>query len=175
MEQDISKQREALFPQLQQDIGKLAAQLGARGIGSGGFQGSGAIQELAKRGAEQLERELTLGAAPERAQTRGLFGQLGLQAGTTPSTYRQQLFGRRLERGDIAGEREFEKQLAQLGAQSTIGAARAQARGQRNQGLGSLFGAGLGAALAAPTGGLSIPGGALLGSLFGKSAGGFLR
>ena len=171
LEEDISKQREALFPQLQKNITRLGAGLGGQGIGLGGFASSGALQELAKKGSEDLERELIAQYAPERAQTRGLFGQLGLQASTTPSTYRQSLFGRRLERGDISGERAFEKELAQLGAQSTIGAARAQARAQRGGALGSLFGGGIGAALAAPTGGLSIPAGALLGSLFGGSAG----
>lgn len=46
--------------------------------------------------------------------------------------------------------------------------------GAMSSGIGSLVGAGLGAALAIPTGGLSLAGGAMLGSALGGTAGGLI-
>ena len=193
MPQTVQRFRDVYRPGIEESLKRTRDIFGGRGIGTGGFESSGALQELARRGAQDLETQATSQALQGLLEARRQYGQLGLEAarlpsifgrtglerqlGTQeqfrglgleaariPSIFRRSAFERGLEGRDIARESALERELAQLGAASMTSTARAQARGSRGGALGSAFGAGVGGIF----GGLP---GAYLGSQLGGSLG----
>ena len=191
--QTVQRFRDVYRPGIEESLKRTRDIFGGRGIGTGGFESSGALQELARRGAQDLETQATSQALQGLLEARRQYGQLGLEAarlpsifGRTglerqlgiqeqfrglgleaariPSIFRRSAFERGLEGRDIARESALERELAQLGAASMTSTARAQARGSRGGALGSAFGAGVGGIF----GGLP---GAYLGSQLGGSLG----
>src|SRR3990167_7039820 len=86
----ITEQFRGVFrPGIEESLKRSAEVLSARGLGTGGFQGSGAFQELARKSAEQLEREATASALQNYLSSQQQYGQLGLEAARTPGVFGQ--------------------------------------------------------------------------------------
>lgn len=118
--------RELARPEIERTLFKAREALGGtRGLGSGGFEGSGAVQELALRGSKELEERASLMALENLLEARQRAGLLGLEAAEVPSQFRRAALQRRLGLSDIAREQAFQKELAELTGQFTQEAARA--------------------------------------------------
>lgn len=137
-QQNLQLANEALFPQFEQNLRRSANILGGRGLGSGGFEGSGALQELAKRGVQELGSQAQQLALPGLFGGQQQFSQLGLEAYQAPSIFRRSALERGLGLGDISKQYEQEKELARLGASAQQRAAGTTAKGSI---FGSLIGA----------------------------------
>jgi len=188
--------RNVYRPEIEKSLFRAREQMGgAQGLGAGGFGGSGALQELALRGATRLEEQAGAQALQNLLSARQNYGQLGLQAAQIPSQFGTQLLNRQLgtqeqfrglgleaaqtpsiyrraglERGlseaDILAAQKFDRELAAMGVASQSAAAARQAKAAKNQGLGSVLGGIAGAGL-----GSTVPGGTFLGGMLGSQIG----
>lgn len=193
----VGKYNEAFAPGVERYIKSAAGSLGGRGLGSGGFEGSGAVQEMVRKASQEAQVNAQQAALANLAQAQSQYGQLGLQAAATAPSYGQQALQRQLgisdifgqlglqaaqvpsdwakaglQRGfseqDAANDRAFQMALANLGAQSQQDVASQQKKTMKIGAIGSLIGAGLGGL----AGGLFAPGvGALPGMYFGSKLG----
>ena len=78
--------------------------LGARGLGSSGFDGSGALQDLGAREAANVEAQSIQAALPAYIQAQQQFQNTGLEAARLPFGLREDALGRQLSNADIYGE-----------------------------------------------------------------------
>src|SRR3990167_3537782 len=89
--------RNVYRPEIEKSLFRAREQMGgAQGLGAGGFGGSGALQELALRGATRLEEQAGAQALQNLLSARQNYGQLGLQAAQIPSQFGTQLLNRQL-------------------------------------------------------------------------------
>src|SRR3990167_7134894 len=76
----VQKYQELFAPALERSLKQSSEALGARGIGGGGFEGSGALQELAKRSSQELTEKATVSALEQLLGSRQRYGELGLES-----------------------------------------------------------------------------------------------
>lgn len=169
--QNASTQARSVFaPEFEKTLKRNAGSLGARqGLGAGGFEGSGAYQELAARNARELENQVMQAALPNffnaqqnysnlgvqartarspfrsaalenRLGAQNAFANFGLEANLTPATYRRSLFERGLGENDRLADIGSQYEFADKAQGSAIDAARANRRGVRDASIISGFG-----------------------------------
>ena len=175
----MQQYQQVFQPQYEENLRQGRMALGGRGLGAGGFDSSGALQELAAReatklqsqvlgqalpyafqglqGASQLRAEGALQPSQYRQQglnrnlaNRDIFGQYGLQGALAPAEARRGLFDRTLEGYDTDVDWSKQKVLADKGAEIQYSAAREARKGQERAALYQGIGSLLGGAMKIP-------------------------
>src|SRR3990167_3061490 len=111
------KAYEELFaPSVERNIRRGADIFGARGLGTSGFEGSGAIQELVRKASQESSEKAGLAGLEQLLGARSKAGLFGLEAAQIPSMYRRAGIQRKLSKSDLEAEHNLERKLGELSA-----------------------------------------------------------
>ena len=92
----IEKYQSIFAPAVERSIRQGADIFGARGLGTGGFQGSGAIQELVRKASQESTEKAALAGLQNLLAQRATARQLGTQAALTPAEFARQSLAQRV-------------------------------------------------------------------------------